>query len=411
MKAKRLILTLTIIPFLVLNSFSQEFTCKLKGSLVGRTNNEVKLLPVTIERDMPGTIIPINNNCFEYDLKISQIEQYQLIFGDQQEGVHVIKFFPDSDVVEFTLFKTDEFDKNIIKGGELNDKQMAYERLFACKCLPFFNKLTVLIHENNYYSHNFQKLDSLAYQAKKMGNESEYRKLRSKRDSLKSEEKFTHPAILTQNKLDSLYQKKEEWELNYIKMNQDIFSYALLLSRLYDQMDTLFTQSIYPLFSNRFPSHPYTKLIGEKLNAIKTIRIGGQFVDFFAPTLDGRIVKLSEEIKGKVALIDLWSPWCGPCRTGSKRMIPIYEKYKDKGFTIVGVASVYKKTDSVKDAIEKDKYPWLNLLEFNDKNGIWNKYNISGAGGATFLVDSTGKIIEMYPNAQQVDTILSELFK
>lgn len=44
-------------------------------------------------------------------------------------------------------------------------------------------------------------------------------------------------------------------------------------------------------------------------------------------------------------------------------MIPIYEKYKDKGFEIVGVAREFKNTERMKRAIAQDKYPWLQLVE------------------------------------------------
>ncbi len=50
-------------------------------------------------------------------------------------------------------------------------------------------------------------------------------------------------------------------------------------------------------------------------------------------------MRLSDIIKGKVAVIDLWASWCMPCRAKAKAMIPIYEKYKDRGFEIVGVAT------------------------------------------------------------------------
>ena len=66
--------------------------------------------------------------------------------------------------------------------------------------------------------------------------------------------------------------------------------------------------------------------------------------------------------RGKVALIDLWASWCGPCRTTSKQLIPIYEKYKDRGFTVIGVAREQNSDIRMREAIRKDGYPWLNLI-------------------------------------------------
>ncbi|WP_035641419.1 TlpA family protein disulfide reductase, partial [Flavobacterium gilvum] len=167
--------------------------------------------------------------------------------------------------------------------------------------------------------------------------------------------------------------------------------------------------SLFLIYSKKYPSHPYTKQIEEILNGIKTVKVGGQFIDFSAPTIEGKSVRVSEVIAGKVAIIDLWGSWCAPCRVTSKSYIPVYEKYKDKGFVIVGVAGEFKNTDAYKIAIAKDKYPWLNLIELDNKNGIWNKYNISNSGGSTFLIDSKGKILAIHPDAEQLEKILKEL--
>lgn len=105
----------------------------------------------------------------------------------------------------------------------------------------------------------------------------------------------------------------------------------------------------------------------------------------------------------------MWASWCAPCRVTSKSYIPIYEKYKDKGFVILGVANEFKNTNAFKKAIEKDKYPWLNLIELENINRIWDKYNISNSGGSTFLIDSKGVIVAINPDAEELDKILDGL--
>ena len=88
-------------------------------------------------------------------------------------------------------------------------------------------------------------------------------------------------------------------------------------------------------------------------------------------------------------------------------MIPIYNAYKERGFTIVGVARENKRED-MQQAIAKDGYPWLNLLELSDENNIWSKYGVNYAGGITVLVDCDGTILDIIPTADEVVRILKE---
>ena len=144
------------------------------------------------------------------------------------------------------------------------------------------------------------------------------------------------------------------------------------------------------------------------LSTITNPETGNRFIDFSAPDLNGNMVQLSEQIRGKVALIDLWASWCGPCRTTSKQLIPIYEKYKDRGFTVIGVAREQNSDIRMREAIRKDGYPWLNLIELNDVQQIWSKYRIPNAAGGTFLVNAQGIILAVNPTAEEVERILQK---
>ena len=52
--------------------------------------------------------------------------------------------------------------------------------------------------------------------------------------------------------------------------------------------------------------------------------------------LEGNVLKFAD-FKGKVVLINLWATWCGPCRAEMPHLIEMQEKYKDKGFEVVGL--------------------------------------------------------------------------
>lgn len=84
-------------------------------------------------------------------------------------------------------------------------------------------------------------------------------------------------------------------------------------------------------------------------------------------------------------------------------MIPVYEKWKSHGFTIIGVARELDNTSAMKAAIKRDGYTWTNLVELNDKAGIWQKYRAGNSGGKTLLVDADGIVVAVNPTPEEVD--------
>jgi thiol-disulfide isomerase/thioredoxin len=57
---------------------------------------------------------------------------------------------------------------------------------------------------------------------------------------------------------------------------------------------------------------------------------------FTLPDLNGKDVKLADT-KGKVVIVDVWGTWCPPCRMEIPHFLALREKYKDKGFDVIGI--------------------------------------------------------------------------
>ena len=218
------------------------------------------------------------------------------------------------------------------------------------------------------------------------------------------------------------YAAFKEWEVDFLVKNTTLVGLCQTfgLLSLYKQYERYggfeyfaskekLTNAFNDVYKLKYPNHPVTRKIEFLLEADK-VKVGSRFIDFTCPDFNGISHTLSKEIEGKIALIDLWASWCGPCRRRSMELIPVYNDFKEKGFIVVGVARENKIEDG-KNALEKDGYTWLNLLELKDENNIWAKYGIGNAGGAQFLVDKDGCILKVDPSAEEVREILNEKLK
>jgi thiol-disulfide isomerase/thioredoxin len=78
--------------------------------------------------------------------------------------------------------------------------------------------------------------------------------------------------------------------------------------------------------------------------------------EFSLTTLEGKTIKLSD-YAGKVVLVNLWAPWCGPCKVEMPGFAKLHEKYAGKGFEIISVA-VQTNESAVRSFIEKTPLSW-----------------------------------------------------
>ena len=122
------------------------------------------------------------------------------------------------------------------------------------------------------------------------------------------------------------------------------------------------------------------------------INIGAIAPEINLKSPDGNLIALSS-LKGKVVLLDFWASWCRPCRAENPNVVRLYNKYKDKGFTVYSV-SLDQNKDKWMAAIIQDQLTWSNHVSelAGWKSSAGNKYGVSSIP-KTFLIDAKGKII------------------
>jgi thiol-disulfide isomerase/thioredoxin len=119
-------------------------------------------------------------------------------------------------------------------------------------------------------------------------------------------------------------------------------------------------------------------------------------------------------LKGKVVLVNFWGTWCHPCLQEIPMLIGMQQKYSDKGFTVLGVAT----NDESKDVI-----PFVHNTQFSvsgqqmmmDYPIVMGADEISSKFGGligmptSILITRDGKIAKKYIGMLSGDQVTKEV--
>lgn len=190
------------------------------------------------------------------------------------------------------------------------------------------NKLSNVIIKNSKTNKLFDKLDSL---------DKKYFNLHAR-----------YTADLNSNKQIKVFDNLEkEKELNFkkleiIKKSRDNY-FSLLALYTFAHVDPFTKSPIYLLevFDSLDKSIKLSNLgeeffqeITERVNDNNSSKIGNKMPGFIVATSRGTELN-SKDLIGKVCVIAFSATWCIPCQLYQKKLKRLYEKYKNKGLTVV----------------------------------------------------------------------------
>lgn len=115
---------------------------------------------------------------------------------------------------------------------------------------------------------------------------------------------------------------------------------------------------------------------------------GSPAPDFSFVDLSGQTRKLSD-YRGKVVLLDFWGVWCKPCVAEAPKLVAAYEKYRDRGFEIIGIDTLDTR-EKVLAFLDEHNMRWVQTMEA-EKGPIQTLYRVSGFP-TYFLVGADGRI-------------------
>ena len=191
----------------------------------------------------------------------------------------------------------------------------------------------------------------------------------------------------------------------YSQNHPDSYVALWQISRYLSDGYNRYLDSAYTVLSAEIKNTETGKLIRDDLNKLELTDTGKVFPELTLIDLQGNSKNLSfKRPSSKYILIDFWFAHCTACNSEFPTYIDLYNKYHEKGFSIVGISidSSPSNIQAWKEIIKTKPLHWTQYRA-NEKTIDDLRINYYPSN---FLIDSSGKIIAINLGSKEVADLI-----
>lgn len=134
--------------------------------------------------------------------------------------------------------------------------------------------------------------------------------------------------------------------------------------------------------------------------------------EFSSETVRGTSLS-SDDLKGKVVMINYWGTWCPPCIKEIPHFQEVYEEHKEDGFTIIGIAIPRGSQGGQEDVLSfMDKKNMTYPVMMQDKapnQKIQNRYSRIRVVPTSFILNRNGEHVETIKGYTEKKTLIDTI--
>ena len=109
----------------------------------------------------------------------------------------------------------------------------------------------------------------------------------------------------------------------------------------------------------------------------------------------------SQELRGRVVMLDFWASWCPPCREEAPVLAQVYADYRDRGVEFVGV-NLWDNAGDADIFVQQQGHEYPNGVDDGGKIAI--SYGVRGIP-EKFFIDREGSIVRKFSGPMTADRL------